>query len=78
MMQVELPLNQMILAKKLEIMEKLWEDLSRTPDRLPVPEWHREVLLQRERFVAEGKLKFKDLDTAMAELRSGLDQNSTY
>lgn len=69
MMQVELPLDQMTLAEKLETMEKLWEDLSRTPDRLPVPEWHHEVLQQRKRLVAEGKVKFRELDTVMAELR---------
>jgi len=74
-MQVELPLDKMTLADKLQTMEALWEDLSRKADQLPSPEWHREELQQRRLLVAEGKLRFQDWDTAMAELRSELRDN---
>ena len=74
-MHIELPLDKMTIADKLQTMEILWEYLSRRAEQLPSPEWHREVLQQRQLLVAEGKLHFQDWDTAMAELRSELSGN---
>ena len=71
-MSINLPLEKMTLADKLEAMEALWADLSRTPADLPSPDWHRDVLNERRRLVAEGKLKFLDWDTAIADLRKEL------
>ena len=44
---ISIPLDKMSLAEKLEAMEALWADLSRTPSQVPVPDWHREVLKAR-------------------------------
>jgi len=74
-MPVVLPLETMTLAEKLEAMELLWADLSRQPAALPSPQWHREVLQERRRRVAEGTLKFLDWDTAIADLREELRGN---
>lgn len=71
-MSINLPLEKMTLADKLEAMEALWADLSRTPADLPSPDWHRDILNERRRLVAEGKLKFLDWDTAIADLRKEL------
>ena len=67
-MSIHLPLDQMTLADKLEVMETLWADMSRNPADLPSPDWHRDVLQERKRLVDEGKLKFLDWETAIAEL----------
>jgi len=69
-MLIHLPLDQMTLADKLEVMETLWADLSRSPTDLPSPDWHRDVLQERKRLVDEGQLKFLDWQTAIAELRN--------
>lgn len=76
-MAIDLPLENMTLADKLEAMEVLWADISRRPADLPSPDWHREILEQRRRLVAEGKLKFLDWDTAIADLRRELRGNKT-
>ena len=68
-MSIELPLEKMTLADKLEAMEVLWADISRRPADLPSPDWHKDVLDERRRLVAVGKLKFLDWDTAIADLR---------
>jgi hypothetical protein len=34
---ISIPLDKMSLAEKLEAMEALWADLSRTPSQVPVP-----------------------------------------
>ena len=44
---ISIPLDKMSLAEKLEAMEALWADLSRTPGQVPIPDWHREVLKAR-------------------------------
>lgn len=75
-MSIELPLGTMTLAEKLEAMELLWADISKKPAELPSPSWHRDVLNERRRLVAEGKLKFLDWDQAIAELREELRGDS--
>lgn len=74
-MQVQLPLDQMTLADKLEVMEALWADLARRPQDLPSPDWHRDVLLERKRLAEEGKLQFLDWETAIDELRQEVRAN---
>jgi len=76
-MPVELPLDQMTIADKLDVMEVLWADLSRRPDRLPSPDWHQQVLRDRRRLVEQGEVDFLDWDTAIAELREEVRGNPT-
>ncbi|MBI4027932.1 MAG: addiction module protein [Verrucomicrobia bacterium] len=59
-----LPLDQMTLEDKLRAMEEIWDDLRLQEERLPVPEWHKKVLDERERLVREGKAHFTDWETA--------------
>jgi len=75
-MSIDLPLESMTLADKLEAMETLWADLSKQPADLPSPGWHREVLQERQRLSKEGKLKFLDWETAIAELREELREET--
>jgi hypothetical protein len=75
-MSIDLPLEKMTLADKLAVMEVLWADISRRPADLPSPDWHKDVLDERRRLVAAGKLKFLDWDTAIAELRKELRGDS--
>jgi hypothetical protein len=44
---ISIPLDKMSLAEKLEAMEAIWADLSRTPSQVPIPDWRREVLKTR-------------------------------
>lgn len=66
----------MTLANNLGAMEILWADISRKPADLPSPDWHRKVLDERRRLVAEGKLTFLDWETAIADLRKELRGNA--
>ena len=71
-MAVDLPLAQMSLDDKLLAMELLWGELSKTPERLEAPQWHRELLLQRLNQVQQCTASFQSLDKAISELRSEL------
>jgi hypothetical protein len=48
-MDLVLPLKEMTVAEKLQLMEVLWDDLSRNPEDIPSPAWHEEVLAERQR-----------------------------
>lgn len=53
-MSIDLPLEKLTPADKLEAMELLWADISRQPADLPSPAWYNEVLVERRRLVAAG------------------------
>ncbi len=54
----------MTLEEKLRAMEALWDDLCRREEAVPVPQWHKDLLDERERLVREGKARFIDWETA--------------
>lgn len=74
-MTIHLPLAQMTLEEKLEVMEALWADLAKQHPEAVSPPWHREMLQERKRLVEEGKLKFENWETAYADLRNELRGN---
>jgi len=62
--EIEAELDKLTVEEKLRAMESLWADLSRRADAVPVPQWHKDLLDERERLFAEGKAKFTDWETA--------------
>ena len=68
-MLITLPLNEMTVPEKLQVMEALWGDLSRRSDALESPEWHRDVLEERERRIDSGEATFTDWEQAKADIR---------
>ena len=65
-------LHQLPLKEKLFVMEALWDDLSQAGNALPVPQWHRDVLDERESKIAEGTAKFIDWEVAKQEILSAV------
>ena len=68
-MSIKLPLHEMTIQEKLAAMESLWEDLSRTPEAIEAPEWHKEILDERRQRVADGTAQFEDWEKAKATIR---------
>ena len=71
-MGIDLPLDEMTVAEKLVLMERLWADLSRRPDDIPSPDWHGEVLAERIAAVREGRTQFEDWEVVKRRLRGRL------
>ena len=67
-----LPIETLSTSDKLLLMERLWEDLSRRPADVPSPEWHGDVLAERQAAVCEGRTSFVDWDAAKERLRERL------
>jgi hypothetical protein len=51
-------IEQMSLAERLQTMELLWVSLARTPDAVPSPDWHGEVLAARLAKIERGEGEF--------------------
>jgi hypothetical protein len=62
----------MTIQEKLAAMEALWEDLSRSPEMIESPQWHKEILDDGRRRVAEGTAHFEYWETAKAKIREKL------
>ena len=64
-----LPIEALSISDKLLLMERLWEDLSRRPSDVPVPEWHGDILAERQAAVRDGRTSFIEWDAAKERLR---------
>ena len=51
-------IEQMSLEERLQTLELLWASLARTPDAVPSPDWHGEVLATRLAKVERGEGEF--------------------
>jgi hypothetical protein len=69
---MNLPLKDMTIEEKLAAMELLWDDLTRSPEVIKSPIWHKDILDERRQSVADGKAQFTDWDAAKIEIRKKL------
>jgi putative addiction module component (TIGR02574 family) len=58
------------LAEKLQIMEAIWDDLRAQAERVPVPQWHRDLLDERRKAVEEGREELLNWDKIKDSLPS--------
>ncbi len=70
MEKIEIPLAQMTLAQKLDLMEMLWADLSK--QSLDSPDWHESLLAEREAALLDGRCTFSDWEEAKQRIRQNV------
>lgn len=51
-------IEKMSLDERLQTMELLWASLARTPDAVPSPDWHGDVLAKRMAKLDRGEAEF--------------------
>ena len=68
-MEAVLPLDQMSIEEKLRALEKIWDALTKDEDQLPVPDWHKKVLDQRQQQIDSGEAKFIPLEEFKERVR---------
>ena len=39
--------DELSVDEKIDYLQSLWDRIAATPETVPVPEWHREILTQR-------------------------------
>ena len=65
-------LSKLSFAQKLNLMEKIWEDLTKNKNELESPNWHIEVLNDRDNAIKEDKAKFSDWTEAKERIRKNI------
>ena len=68
-MEVTLPLDKMSTEDKIRTMEAIWEDLCRKADSISSPNWHKDVLKQKEERINNGDDEFMDCNNAKKHIR---------
>ena len=48
-------LENLTLAEKIQLVERVWDDVCRESGNVRSPEWHRAILEERTRRLADGK-----------------------
>lgn len=56
-------------------MEELWEDLRLRADAVPIPQWHKDLLDERERLIETGQAQFDDWDVAKKRITERTSHN---
>jgi len=54
----------MSVEEKLQVIEEIYTDLANTPENIPSPSWHADVLRAREKRISEGTSHFLDIGEA--------------
>lgn len=65
-------LESMTTLEKLQLLEAVWQDLSRTPEQVPSPAWHGDVLDERDRRLQRGESGLNDWAEAKQRIRDQL------
>lgn len=67
-MTTMLQIDQMTLQEKLQAMEALWDDFCQREEDVPVPQWHKDILDERQRLIEQGHAEFIDWETAKKQI----------
>jgi hypothetical protein len=62
-------IQQMSLEEQLQAMELLWASLSRTPNAVPSPDWHGDILAERMAKIERGEGEFLSIPQLKARLQ---------
>lgn len=72
MERIDLSLSELTLAQKLDLMEAIWDSLTKHDETLESPHWHEQILKDREETVAAGKATVSDWEEAKDRIRKNV------
>jgi hypothetical protein len=58
------------MKEKLALLETVWAKISSEPDELEVPQWHKDLLDDRELALREGRTEVLDWEDAKRQIRA--------
>ena len=64
--------RRMSADEKFTVINLIWQDIAASSD-IPVPEWHFDVLKEREQSLADGTAQLVEWEDVKAELLSRAD-----
>ena len=71
-MIASLPLKKMSIHDKISTMECIWDDLCRNAGDITSPEWHKDILDDREKSLKSRTDSFVDWEDAKRKIRKSI------
>jgi len=69
---LHIQLSELNFGQKLNLMESIWDDLTKDEKKLNSPLWHKDILVDRENALQAGKVKMSDWDEAKERIRKNV------
>ena len=61
-------IRQLPLPEKLALLEAVWSELASDPDTVEVPDWHKDILDERQRLLEQGSAQVLDWELAKEQI----------
>jgi putative addiction module component (TIGR02574 family) len=61
-------IRKMPLSEKLELLEAVWAELATDPDTIDVPQWHKDILHERQLAIDQGSMQSIDWEVAKEQI----------
>lgn len=71
-MSKTLPLDEMSTEEKIQTMEHIWDDLVSNADNIASPEWHGDILSDRDIGVKNGSEEIFDWSVARNKIKKDI------
>ncbi len=65
---MDINIDEMTIEEKLKTMELLWDDICKNVHEYASPDWHEDILKDREKSLKHGKDKFIDWEKAKKDI----------
>ena len=65
-------IRKLPFQEKLDLLEMVWSEISPYPDELEVPQWHKDILDERETALCEGRTEILDWEDAKKEIEAAI------
>ena len=63
-------IRKLDISEKLTLVEEIWDDIARSSEKLPLPEWHKIELSKRLEAYDQGETETKDYHQVHDALRT--------
>ena len=71
-MSITIELEKMSIEEKMQTMEMIWDDLCHGSGKIKSPDWHKEVLADREQALIDKTDEFIDWETAKKNINKAV------
>ena len=61
-------IRRLPLPEKLALLEAVWSELASDPDTVEVPDWHKDILDERQRLLDQGSAQVLDWELAKEQI----------
>ena len=67
-MIAQVEIRQLPLPEKLALLEAVWTELASDPDTVEVPQWHKDILDDRQRLLDQESSQVLDWEMAKEQI----------